>query len=939
MTKENVRSHAFNAKPPLVIGHLLYENSNLIPRTIGRQTGRNLLSLGDSARDRASRPDFMTIEDEDAGPTDLPAADASLSARADAIGLRPGPVRDWFEIAFPGGPTPAQRLAWPVIAAGENLLLVSPTGTGKTLAAFLAILAQLHHESQMGMLAAGLRCVYVSPLRSLGYDIERNLATPLEAIRRTLGIEKSPVAVGVRTGDTTPYQRGKLRDAPPHLLITTPESLSLLLSQESWHGHWKRVEHLIVDEVHAIVPTKRGADLAVSLERLAARCDREPSRIGLSATCRPAAPVARFLVGPSRTCRVVEAPLPEGSPPLRLEVESLLKADEEPHRGLTYRRLLRRLQTVLAANRTTVVFANTRAFTEKITHDLRQALGPDGSKDTIAAHHSALDVTRRREVESGLKAGTMRGVVTSTSLELGVDIGTADQTVMIGLPGGVARCLQRVGRSGHRVGVASHGLLLAATAAELAGAVVTAQAAREGRVEPLRSIRAPLDVLCQQLIGMACGGEWSCDDAFELVSKAGPMESLSRVDFDACLSFLAGDLASPPGAYEPEPGATPRWTAPRIWRLRGFFGVRNGRVARWFRSNVGTITSEESVRVTADGVDVGTLEGAYAERLQPGDRFVLDGRSLEFRRLDGLVVQARATGGEPSLPRWSSDRQSLTAELAREVAQFRDDAASRLVDGPASLLNWLGATHGLDLEAAGVLVSLFEAQERLSAIPEPGSLLVEESPHDEGLTYSFHAPLSRSACEAMGRAVAARLGRRFGRDLTLTIADLGWSVRLPEGATLSTPEIAPLLDPNDFESAVLEGLDRGELPARRFRHVAGTALMVLRNPEGGRRRVGGLLWASTRLYPLVKAACPSHPLLQETRREVLEDVLNAPEALAWLATRPTVRLRRLDGLSPFAAAWIDPGSAEPLRYESAAEALRRLHARLATSDPSPGSRP
>ncbi len=835
-----------------------------------------------------------------------------------------GPVRDWFEATFPGGPTPAQRLAWPGIAAGEHLLLVSPTGTGKTLAAFLAILDGLYREHAAGTLAPGLRCVYVSPLRSLGYDVERHLSEPIEAIRRTLGLAESPVKIGVRTGDTSAYQRRKLRDQPPHLLITTPESLSLLLSQSAWHELWRGVRHLVVDEVHALVPTKRGADLAVSLERLAARAGRDPSRLGLSATCRPAEPVARFLVGPSRTCRVIEPPVPDATPVLDLRVESLVKSDEGPHRGLTYRRLLRRLGQAIGRNRTTVVFANTRAFTEKITHDLRRTI--DGGVDSIAAHHSALDAQRRREVEKTLKAGALKAVVTSTSLELGVDIGTADLTVQVGLPGGVSRCLQRVGRSGHQVGVASRGVLLAATAAELAGAVVTAEAARAGRVEPLRPIAAPLDVVCQQLIGMACGGEWACDDAFSLLRKAAPMAGLARGDFDACLAFLAGDLASPPGAFEPEPGATPRWTAPRIWRRNGWFGIRSRRVIRWFWNNVGTITSEESVRVLADGVEVGTLEGAYAERLQAGDRFVLDGRALEFRRLESTIVHARAADGEPNLPRWSSDRQALSAELALDLANFRDEAARRLADGPHALRAWLVDTHDLDPDAAEVLVRLFEAQEQLSMVPPRDALLIEESPHEDGLAYTFHAPLSRSSCEALGRATAARLGRRFGRDLALVVADLGWSIRLPDGARLRPDEAASLLDPGNFADDVLEGLDRGELPARRFRHVAATALMVLRNPEGGRRRVGGLLWVSSRLYPLVKAACPDHPLLRETRREVLDDLLDTPGALAWLELRPAVRFRALDALSPFAAAWIDPGSAEAVHFESPAEALRRLHA-------------
>lgn len=838
-----------------------------------------------------------------------------------------GPVRDWFAETFPGGPTPAQRLAWPVIASGENLLLVSPTGTGKTLAAFLAILAGLFREQAAGSLTPGLRCLYVSPLRSLGYDIERNLAIPLEAIRRRLGLAKSPVTVGVRTGDTSAHHRRKLRDEPPHLLITTPESLSLMFSQPAWHDAWRGVRHLVVDEVHALIPSKRGADLAVSLERLAARSAVDPVRVGLSATCRPAEPVARFLVGPARACRVVEAPMPEGSPGLSLEVESLLKPDEAAHRGLTYRRLIRRLHEATRTARTAVVFANTRAFTEKLTHDLRKELGVGA--EAVAAHHSALDADRRRQVEAALKAGDLKAVVTSTSLELGVDIGQADLSVLIGLPGSASRCLQRVGRAGHAVGIQTRGLLLAATTAELAGAVVTAEAARAGRVEPLRIPRNALDVLCQQLIGMACGGEWAADDAYALVRKAEPMAGLSRADFDACLDFLAGDLAAPPGAFEPEPGSTPRWTAPRIWKRGGLFGIRNRRVIRWFWSNVGTITSEESVRVRVDGQVIGTLEGAYAERLQAGDRFVLDGRALEFRRSENLTVHARATGGEPNLPRWSSDRQGLSAELARDLAAFRAGAGMVLAQGPSALRSWLAESHDLGPDEAGVLEALFTAQEQVSEIPPVDAVLVEEYPGAKGGTlYAFHAPLGRPASEAIGRATAARLGRRFGRDLDLVVADLGWSIALPEGSRIGPDDLPALLAPEGFEDDVLEGLDRGELPARRFRHVAATALMVLRRPEGGRTRVGGLLWVSQRLYPLVKAACPDHPLLRETRREVLEDTLDAPTARAWLASRPHVRFRALDGPSPFAAAWIDPGGPEPVRFESPAAALRRLHERL-----------
>jgi ATP-dependent Lhr-like helicase len=837
------------------------------------------------------------------------------------------PVRRWFLDVFPGGPTAVQARAWPAVRAGRHVLALSPTGTGKTLAAFLAVLDRLLGEAAAGDLGPGVRCVYVSPLRSLGYDIERNLTHPLEGLTAAMGLAADAVRVAVRTGDTSAHHRRRQRDQAPHLLITTPESLSLLLTQPAWRASLARVDHLIVDEVHALAPNKRGADLAVSLERLAALAEGDPVRVGLSATARPAEAVARFLVGPDRECEIVAG---DPAAPPRIRVESLLAPDEAAHRALSYRRALRRLEAEIGAHRTTVIFANTRALAERLTHDLRRRLEPEAGEDApeaVAAHHSALDAARRREVEANLKSGALRAVVTSTSLELGVDIGSADLVAMIGLPGSVSRCLQRVGRAGHQVGATSEGVLYAATAAELAGAAVTIEAARAGAVEPIRPVRAPLDVLCQQLLGMACAGECDADAVYALLRRTATFADVSEADYAACLAYLAGDLAAPAGAYEPEPGATPRWTAPRIWRARGLFGVRSPRVVRWFRSNVGTITSEESVRVLVDGRSVGTLEGNYAERLQPGDRFVLDGRALEFRRLEGLSVHARAAGGDADLPRWTSDRQALSTELARAVADFRIHLARRAGEGPDAA-RWLREAHDLDADAAGVLFALIEAQQAASEVPAPDVLLVEESPYPEGFAYTFHAPLNRSACEVLGRATGARLGRRFGRDVALVVADLGWSLRLPDGERLGADDLPGLLDPASLETDALEGLDRGELPARRFRHVAATALMVLRNPEGGRRRVGGLLWVSQRLYPLVRAACPDHPLLRETRREVLEDLLDLDAARRYLDSAPTLRFRRLEGTSPFAAAWIDPAGAEPIRFEPPSNALKRLHARL-----------
>ncbi len=682
-----------------------------------------------------SQPDIVMIavQREPMGPgCPITVGMQTINTEArDALGSLSGPVRDWFAGAFPEGPTPAQRLAWPPIAAGEHLLLVSPTGTGKTLAGFLAILDRLFRHHAQGKLSPGLRCVYISPLRSLGYDIERNLAIPLAAIERQPGCGGGPIRVGVRTGDTSAYFRRKLRDQPPHILITTPESLSLVLSQASWGDHWCGVEHIIVDEVHALVPTKRGADLAVSLERLSAQANRDPCRVGLSATCRPAEPVARFLVGPTRTCRVVEAPLPRGTPPMEIEVESLLEAGEAPHRGLTYRRLIRRLRQVMKVNRTTVIFANTRPFTEKITHDLRH----DPKRRDAGADGEA-QARRVRAGRGGPSLGARCQPAQSGGViaQAGPAQGGGDQhepgargRYRHGRPVGPGRPARRRGplrAAGGTVGAPPGGGLAGLDTCGHRGRDRRRRRHGAGRASrPAGTAahgRGPARRRLPAASGHGLRGECAVEQAFTLLRRAGPMAGLARHDFDACLDFLAGDLAAPPGAFEPEPGAAPRWSSPRIWKRNGWFGVRGRRVTRWFWTNVGTITSEETVQVLVDGVAIGTLEGAYAERLVPGDRFVLDGRSLEFRRRDGLVIQARAGGAEPGLPIWHSDRQSLSSELAHEVAELRADGARRLTwGGPLALRSWLIESLDLGPKVAAVLAELIEAQERAQRGPPP----------------------------------------------------------------------------------------------------------------------------------------------------------------------------------------------------------------------------
>ncbi len=353
-------------------------------------------------------------------------------------------------------------------------------------------------------------------------------------------------------------------------------------------------------------------------------------------------------------------------------------------------------------------------------------------------------------------------------------------------------------------------MILAASAAELAGAIVTAAAARRGAVEPLRPIQNPLDVVCQQLIGMACGGEWASDEAYACSASRRRWPISPGADFDACLAFLAGELAAPPGAYEPEPGSTPRWTSPRIWKRGGLFGIKNGRVIRWFWSNIGTITSEESIRVQLDGQVIGTLEGAYAERLQAGDRFVLDGRAFEFRRIEELVVHVEATGEEANLP---SGR--ATGKGSRPSWPATWPGSGSRPHGSSAMARHFPLLAGRSARPRPRRGGRPRSSPRCARPGQRGRdaacALGRRIPDETGseFTYAFHAPLGRPACEAIGRAMAARLGRRFGRDLNLVIADLGWSITLPDGQQVPAADLRPLRTGDGFEATSSKGSTAG----------------------------------------------------------------------------------------------------------------------------------
>ncbi|MCS7046884.1 MAG: DEAD/DEAH box helicase, partial [Gemmataceae bacterium] len=829
------------------------------------------------------------VSDPVESSTSFPTSDVRFLSRppsvATALRVLPDAIAQWFVRRY-NAPTLAQRLAWPAIDAGGHVLICAPTGGGKTLAAILPILGRLLAEP-----AVGLCCLYVAPLKALVRDLVKNVRRST----RDLGGAGRPT-VAIRTGDTTQAVRRRQLANPPQMLATTPESLAVLLSQPSSRERLRGVRWVVVDEVHALASSRRGADLALSLERLADLTGERLQRIGLSATCSPLAEAARFLVGAGRACSVVSVP---DRREFDLAIEPLSADDAFVQRGSFLKRLLDRIDRELVRQRTTLIFTNTRALAERVAWGL--ARRHSQRRGAIAVHHSSLAAAVRRRVERQLKRGALWAVVSSASLELGIDIGQVDGVVLVHPPGGVIRLLQRLGRSGHGPSGRRHGLVLTATPAELLEAAVTAAAARDGWLEALCLPAQPLDVLCQHLLAMAMGDAWLPREAFRLVRRAAPYRLLDEADFRRCLDYLFGRRTD---------GSA--WLPARLrWDGEGRFTIASEAVARLLRRNFGTIVSDPTcgVRLLGNTDDqdrstpVGTVDECFADRLQPGDRFLLGGRPLEYRRRGAGALWVREACGVVAPPRWESPVWRLPPELVRRIYAFRVAAAEWLREGPTALAEWLNAEYHLTSPAVDELIDFFSRQEQVSEVPGPETLLIEQVRHESGIEAALHTPLPRAANEALAQVLTWRLRRDHGRAAESLADDLLVLLYLRGREELDGAGWRRLLAKHDWDADLAAALRDSWSVRERFAETATTGMMLLRRPLGGPRKVGGRDWAQRRLFDQVRAADSQFVLLQQAERDVRQTTYAGDSAADYLARLPgmTIRCRWLAEASPMAS--------------------------------------
>jgi ATP-dependent Lhr-like helicase len=848
------------------------------------------------------------------------------------------PVRAWFESSFPA-PTPAQEQGWPAIAAGEHTLVLAPTGSGKTLAAFLYAIDRLTAQPPP---PGDQRCrvLYISPLRALAVDVEKNLRAPIAGIRlaaERLGRPFHEPTVGLRTGDTPSKQRQALQRNPPDILITTPESLYLMLTSRA-RDTLRSVRWVIVDEIHAMAATKRGAHLALSLERLAEITQEPPQRIGLSATQRPLDEIARFLGGTDADSRARPVTVVDAGSRKALDLEVIVPVDdmaapaplpgtvtapgadgdaEERASTSIWPHIHPRLLDLVRAHHTTLVFVNARRTAERLAARLNDLAG----EELVKAHHGSLSREQRLVVEDELKSGRLRALVATSSLELGIDMGSVDLVVLVESPGSVARGMQRVGRAGHRVDTPSVGRIFPKYRGDLLEAAAVTRRMLEGRVEEMRYPRNPLDVLAQQVVAAVSVDEWDVGDLYALVRRAANFADLSRDVFESVLDLLSGRYPSDQFA-----GLRARVVWDRLeQRLRPVAGAHRVAV-----TNPGTIPDRGLFGVfLPDGVRVGELDEEMVYESRAGETFVLGASTWRIEEITFDRVVVTPAPGEPArTPFWRGDRPGRPLELGRELGRLVREVRALPADEAEARLR---AEHHLDpLAATNLRRYIDEQAEATGAVPDDRTIVVERFPDEIGdWRVCILTPFGSRVHAPWALALEERLAR-LDLDAQVLWSDDGIVLRLPE-AVEDIPIDALMIDPDDAQDLVVERLPQTSLFASRFRENAGRALLLPRRRPGERTPLWQQRMRSAGLLE-VASGFPSFPILLETTRECLQDVFDLPALREVLAD---VRARRISVVavetrraSPFAQSLVF-GWIAVYMYEGDAPLAERRAAALA----------
>lgn len=791
-------------------------------------------------------------------------------------------IADWFQSSI-GVPTDVQAQAWPAIRSGRDALIAAPTGSGKTFAAFLSSIDQLFVQALARDLDDRTHVLYVSPLKALSNDIQKNLQQPLADIGQAAlqaGLLMPELRVLVRTGDTPMSDRQQMLKRPPHILVTTPESLFILLTAEKSRRLLQTVRTVIVDEIHALAPNKRGAHLALSLERLEALTLTKPQRIGLSATQRPIDLVARFLTGDRPRPTVIDV-----GHKRQLDVAVEVPKDELSAvvSNAIWSDIYDRVATLVREHRSTLVFVNTRRLAERVAHHLEERL-QDLGPQSVAAHHGSLSRQIRLSAEERLKSGRTRVVIATASLELGIDVGTIDLVCQIGSPRAIATCLQRIGRAGHWIKAIPKGRLFATTRDELLECAALIRAMRSGTLDRISVPPAPMDILAQHIVAAAATQAWTEAELYALIRRAYPYRQLQRSEFDVVVRMLADGIATN--------------------RARGHAYLYHDRINHVVKGRRGArlaaITSGGAIPDTAnyavvaepEGTVVGSVDEDFAVESLAGDIILLGNTSWRIKGVEmGRVRVEDAHGAPPSIPFWRGEAPSRTAELSAEVADIRRDIAERALDAEHSAVHWLKQECALDQRGAQQAIEYVVGSKAILGVVPTQTTIVAERFFDEsgGMQLVIHAPFGGRITKAWGLALRKRFCVTFDFELQAAATDNGLVISLGEKHSFPLESVFGYLRSESVREVLLQAVLQAPMFATRWRWNASRSLALLRfvngrkvPPQIQRMRAEDLLAA---VFPDAIACqdnmtgererrIPDHPLVQETLRDCLTEAMD-----------------------------------------------------------------
>lgn len=861
-----------------------------------------------------------------------------------------GYVRDWFTNNF-GELTPPQKYAFKLISEKKNLLITAPTGSGKTMSGFLTIISRLFDYSLKGKLEDKVYCIYISPLRALNNDIHRNLTKPLDEIYGKIVKEKGieiiknnikKVTLGVRTGDTTQQERHKMLVKPPNILVTTPESLAILLNSPKFVENLKSAEYIIIDEIHELANNKRGVHLSLSVERLQNVADSKLARVGLGATLFPLEEAAKFLVGYEdggpRNCVIVDA---SWSKKLDISVISpvkdLIYTKENKIEDSTYNEI----NSIIKSSKATLIFTNTRSGTERVVFNLKRRFkyGED-----IAAHHSSLSRESRLEVEELLKKGNLKCAVSSTSLELGIDIGSIENVVQLGSPKSVTRAVQRFGRAGHSFKATAKGEMIVLNRDDLVECTIMLDAALKKHLDSFRVPQNALDVLSQHIVGMSLSDKWDVDKALDLVRHAYPYHELKKEDFLYLINYLAGNYV----------GLESRRVYGKIWydEKENMIGRRGKYTRVIYMLNLGTIPDEVAVNVfTVSNKWIGNIEEEFLTKLKPGDIFTLGGRLYRFEYARGMkcfVTEAQASA--PTIPPWFSEQLPLSYELANEIGEFRSrfsgivsecikESKVKSIFGGKSKIpkkaDEFLSNFRINGNAKSAIFGYFAEQLYFANVVPNNKLILIEFTRDgpSGKSYLiFHSLLGRRINDALSRAFAIQLGEILDIDIGIMVSDNGFVFSTEDEMDIDKETIDELVSDvtsGNIVPMLKRNIRKTELMKRRFRHVAARSFMILRNYKGYKITVGRQQVNSQLLLNAAEEIDPNFPIIKEAYREIFNDVMDLPRAEEILSKirKNEIKYKLIETQvpSPFAHNLITFGHADVILMKDRKKYLQSLH--------------